>query len=571
MPQNPADAPLRPGPSADITQSFYNNMSSRSQTLVVIASALALSLVFIFAAIELTEIDVKPNLIKPHKESGENPVSEARVPIDGTNKGSSPSPAEESNLRELEKFFQEAVVKSEAGNPDAMFERAGAHLVGLGTSIDRPAGAKWLRMAAEKGHVQAQFSYGQACMRGEIFKKDLVEAIRWFRLAAEKKNADAELSLAQAYAKGEGVEADEKESLRWLKLSAMHGHPIAQSDYAFAILDKNNPALDGESAEWLRKSALQGNSSAMFGLAFMYQSGIGVPKDRIAAFAWYMVSEMDGSEEIKEEVKKALGHATASERRKAIERAKGIIARLNIAPMFSLGSHSIELTNQFHRQFELAQVGAAESQFALASMYHDGNGTVKDPLEAAVWCRRAAEQGHVEAMRTLANCLEDGDGVSVDFVEMAKWYRKAADKDDLESQFRLGVCYKDGTGVEQDQKMAVFWTKKAADDGHPIAQANMGSFMLSRTDEATFPEAVKWFRLSAKQGHPGGMYKYGMAHVLGMGIPVNLIEGGAWLMLCLQKTGDEDLKKHIKVSLERLNPEERKQAEAAAIEIQKTL
>ena len=67
------------------------------------------------------------------------------------------------------------------------------------------------------------------------------------------------------------------------------------------------------------------------------------------------------------------------------------------------------------------------------------------------------------------------------------------------------------------------------------------------------------------------MYKYGMAHVLGMGIPVNRIEGGAWLMLCLQKTGDEDLKKHIEVSLERLNPEERKQAEAAAIEIQKTL
>jgi TPR repeat protein len=546
-------------------------MSPRSQTLVVIASALALASLFSYAAIELTEIDVKPNPIKPHKESGENSVSEARVPVDGTNKGSSPSPSEEFHLRDQEKFFQEAVVKSEAGNPDAMFERACAHLVGLGTSIDRPAGAKWLRMAAEKGHVQAQFSYGQACMRGEIFNKDLVEAIRWFRLAAEKKNADAELSLAEAYAKGEGVEADEKECLRWLKLSATHGHPIAQSDYAFAILDKNNPALYGESAEWHRKSALQGNSSAMFGLAIMYQRGIGVPKDRIAAFAWYMVSEMDGSEEIKEEVKKALGHATASERRKANERAKGIIARLNIAPMFSLGSRSIELTKQFHRQFELAQVGAAENQFALALMYHDGNGTVKDPLEAAVWCRRAAEQGHVEAMRTLANCLEDGDGVSVDFVEMAKWYRKAADKDDLESQFKLGVCYKVGTGVEQDQKIAVFWTKKAADDGHPIAQANMGSFMLSRTDEATFPEAVKWFRLSAKQGHPGGMYKYGMAHVLGMGIPVNLIEGGAWLMLCLQKTGDEDLKKHIKVSLERLNPEDRKQAEAAAIEIQKTL
>jgi len=39
----------------------------------------------------------------------------------------------------------------------------------------------------------------------------------------------------------------------------------------------------------------------------------------------------------------------------------------------------------------------------------------------------------------------------------------------------------------------------------------------------------------------------------------------------VQKTGDEDLKKHIKETLEQLTPEERKQAEAAAIEIQKTL
>jgi TPR repeat protein len=408
-------------------------------------------------------------------------------------------------------------------------------------------------------------------VRGEICPKDVKEAVRWFRLAAEKANPDAELSLAQAYAKGEGVEADEKEALRWLKLSATHGHPVAQSDYAFAILDEDNPELSRESAEWLRKSALQGKSSAMFNLAIMYQRGVGVPKDRITAFAWYMVSAMDGNEEIQEEVAKVLANATASERRKAIDRTKGIIAKLNVAPMFSLGSHSIELTNQFHRQFELAQLGDAEDQFALARLYHEGVGTVTDPFEAAVWCRRAAEQGNVDAMRTLAICLENGDGVTEDFDEMAKWYRKAADKDDPESQFKLGVCYKDGLGVTKDANQAMTWTKKAAEQGHPIAQANLGSFILSKIDKASFPEAVKWFKLSAKQGHPGGMYKYGLAHFSGMGIPVNRIEGAAWLMLCLPLIAKEDLKKHIKETLDQLTPEERTKAEAAATEIKKTL
>ena len=204
-------------------------------------------------------------------------------------------------------------------------------------------------------------------------------------------------------------------------------------------------------------------------------------------------------------------------------------------------------------------------------MYHDGHGTVKDPLEAAVWCRKAAEQGLVEAMRTLAICLEDGDGVNVDHVEMAKWYRKAADKDDPESQFKLGVCYRDGLGVAKDEKQAVTWTKKAAEQGHPIAQANLGSFILSTIDEASFPEAVKWFKLSAKQGHPGGMYKYGLALYSGMGVNADRIEGAAWLTLCLPRIAKQDLKKHIKETLDELTPEERTKAEAAAIEIEKTL
>jgi TPR repeat protein len=565
--------------------------------LIVVFSSFALATLLSYAAVELTEpskepssgSSAKPPAIRLNCEVEE--VVGIALPDNWADKGDcglrivasstpprrsipadrTPLSPEESKLLVQKTEFQEIVVKAEAGDAEAMFHRATGHLVGLGTPIDRPAGAKWLRLAAEKGHVQAQFSYGKVCLLGEIRPKDVKEAIRWFRLAAEKANPDAELSLAQAYANGEGVEADEKEALRWLKLSATHGHPIAQSDYAFAILDEDDPDLCGESAEWLRKSALQGKSSAMFNLAIMYQRGIGVPKDRITAFAWYMVSAMDGSEEIQEEVEKVLANATASERRKALERTKDIIAKLNIAPMFSLGSHSIERTNQFHRQFELAQAGAAEDQFALASMYHDGHGTVKDPFEAAVWCRKAAEQGNIDAMRTLAICLENGDGVKEDFDEMAKWYRKAAEKDDPESQFKLGVCYREGTGVVKDEKQAVTWTKKAAEHGHPIAQANLGSFILSTIDEASLPEAIKWFKLSAKQGHTGGMYKYGMALYAGMGATADRIEGAAWLILCLPRIAKQDLKEHIKVTLDKLTPEERTKAEAAATEIKKTL
>ena len=265
-------------------------MHSYVRPLVVCFSAFALASLFSYAAIALTEPTLQP---KTKTESPDVKTSSKPTSTPATRKQED---AEVAHEAELQKLFHEASAKAAAGDTNAMFELAGGYLVGLGTPIDRAAAAKWLRLAAEKGHTQAQFSFGQALLRGEICPKDIPESIRWFRLAAEKKNADAELSLAQMYRDGIGVTADEKESLRWLKLSATHGHPVAQSDYAFAVLDENNPELCQESAEWFSKSALQGNAKAMFNLAIMYHRGIGVPKDRITAFAWYLVSEMDGSE-----------------------------------------------------------------------------------------------------------------------------------------------------------------------------------------------------------------------------------------------------------------------------------
>ena len=515
--------------------------------LIVCFSAFALASLFSYAAIELTEPAGK-----------ETPKAVAE-------------PSDEDTEAGQQKLFAKISTKAAGGDVEAMLNLGLAYSVGMGTPIDRVATVKWIRLAAEHGNDRAQYVCGQIFMRGQFAPKDAKEAVRWFRLAAAQGNADAELSLAEAYRQGEGVETNEQEYLRWLKRAADQGHPIAQGEYAMHIYDPEKTDRWKEAATWFRKSAMQGNPEAMYNLGLLHLRGHGVPKDRIVSLAWLMVAEIDATVEIEENIAKMLTNASEADRRKALKLTKGIIDKLEISTVYSQGSRSIALAESFHQQFQLAERGKAEDQYELAQMHREGVGTVKDPFEAAVWCRRAAEQGHVDAMHTLAMCLEDGDGVSVDLVEMAKWYRKAAEKDDIESQFKLGVCYKDGVGIAKDDMQAIVWTKKAAEQGHPIAQANLGSFILSRIDEASFPEAVKWFILSAKQGHPGGMYKYGVALFRGMGIPAGRIEGAAWLTLCEQKTGDEDLRKHIKETLEQLTPSERTKAEAAATEIKKTL
>ena len=62
----------------------------------------------------------------------------------------------------------------------------------------------------------------------------------------------------------------------------------------------------------------------------------------------------------------------------------------------------------------------------------------------------------------LASCYENGNGVEKDLVEAAMWYRKAADQGDAEAQLVLGVCCRDGVGIIQNYEDAFRWFLKAS-------------------------------------------------------------------------------------------------------------
>jgi hypothetical protein len=48
-------------------------------------------------------------------------------------------------------------------------------------------------------------------------------------------------------------------------------------------------------------------------------------------------------------------------------------------------------------------------------------------MEAARWCRKAADQGHALAQNNLGTMFYEGRGVAQSGVAAARWYRKAAD------------------------------------------------------------------------------------------------------------------------------------------------
>ena len=62
-----------------------------------------------------------------------------------------------------------------------------------------------------------------------------------------------------------------------------------------------------------------------------------------------------------------------------------------------------------------------------------------------------------------------GLGVPLSYTQAAVWYRKAADQGNAEAQFQLGHLYYYGQGVEHDYTQSRYWTRQAALQGHEQA------------------------------------------------------------------------------------------------------
>ena len=97
-----------------------------------------------------------------------------------------------------------------------------------GKEGDSEADQELLR-AGELGSRGAQRDLGALHATGDwTGPKDPARGVYWYRLAAERGHVDAQYNLGFLYILGEGTEADVNEGLLWLHLSAMQGEWCAR-------------------------------------------------------------------------------------------------------------------------------------------------------------------------------------------------------------------------------------------------------------------------------------------------------------------------------------------------------
>jgi len=97
------------------------------------------------------------------------------------------------------------------------------------------------------------------------------------------------------------------------------------------------------------------------------------------------------------------------------ERAASVREQDNAEMQMLFGQH-------FDENLAKAQNGNAVAQYTVGNAYWLGvGGVAKNPIAAANWLRKAAEQNHSGAQQLLGFFLANGVGVPQDYVEAYKW------------------------------------------------------------------------------------------------------------------------------------------------------
>lgn len=157
----------------------------------------------------------------------------------------------------------------------------------------------------------------------------------------------------------------------------------------------------------------------------------------------------------------------------------------------------------------------------------------KDYAVAVQHLRTAAEAGHARAQYFLGTAYYNGDGVVRDHVQAARWFAKAADLGDGDAQCELGHAYDRGHGVARNPAVAARWYLKAAKQGNDSAQYDLGfgfySNALNKSADksgkygamdiaADFAGAVSFFQKAARQGNIFAQHDLALMYENGQGV-----------------------------------------------------
>jgi TPR repeat protein len=241
-----------------------------------------------------------------------------------------------------------------------------------------------LKQLATRGDIRAMFFLGLHYERGEGVAQDFTQAAFWYRKAAVGGEADAQFKLGWLYESGNGMTQDYAQAATWFSKAADQGMVDAQFSLGvFYEYGKGVPQDYTQAAVYYRKAADQGDADAQRSLGDAYAKGEGVARDIAQALAWYLRAADQGNTNAQVELGKLYYYGG----------------------LWELNDTNAQSLTDLHMTFT-----------------DGGGGFAKNYSLAALWFRKAAEQGNEDAQDWLAGLYDDGNGVPQSYVEAYFWH-----------------------------------------------------------------------------------------------------------------------------------------------------
>jgi TPR repeat protein len=136
---------------------------------------------------------------------------------------------------------------------------------------------------------------------------------------------------------------------------------------------------------------------------------------------------------------------------------------------------------------QAAEGNDAKAQYILAKMYMAGNGVEESYEKSKSWYLKSADLGFPESQLVVGVAYSTGaitkDGKE-DKVQAAIWVKKAAEQGLADAQVYLASMYESGEGVDKNINEALRWTELAAKQGNEDAMKRLSELRKANAKSA---------------------------------------------------------------------------------------
>ena len=451
----------------------------------------------------------------------------------------------------VEQDFKQAAhyhrLAADKGHAEAQFTLGNCYFEGEGVEKNVTEAARYYKLAADQGLAEAQFNLGNRYFEGEGVEKDLTEAVHYYRLAAAQGLVEAQFELGSCYYDGEGVEKDLKEAARYYKLAADQGLAEAQFNIGTIYFNGEGVKINVEkAAHYYRLAAAQGFAEAQLNLKnyCSNRESKGIEKEEEFKFPLYKKladNENDWAQIWVGDCYRYAKHGVKRDLKKAMKYYKkssdngNPIAAFNMAKCYLTENDRKFKKNPTKAVSLLEKISDAaknyhQAQYELAICHYTGNGVAHNLEKAIEYCKVASQKSDKACL--LLRKLQ---------YELALRYeknkhseedqKKAVDlhKEIIEGQRAgtgasrsMGHCYEKGIGVEKDLKVAIMCYTTAANKGDRYAQVALGHcYKKGIGVKRNIEKAIELYQSVAGRGDAEAQYRLGVCYAKGEGVKQN--------------------------------------------------